>query len=169
LFLICYFNTLSRCKAILITFRHKKKKVFLQHFFFCSHLAHFPDAANGCIAPCTSFRVSFRRQPRKAKRKFVALITDLLFPGTLHSCHSLFTTTAKIAHRRDKKSRLYKRAVVFFFLGACPALTFFPARAVGCLHGNKKWCVYWRPLHRYNSSGRIKLHYINKVISASNN
>jgi hypothetical protein len=37
--------------------------------------------------------------------------------------------------RRDKKSRLYKRAIVFCFSVACPALTFYPARAFGCLHG----------------------------------
>ena len=31
--------------------------------------------------------------------------------------------------------RLYKRAVVFCFLLACPALTIYPARAVCCLSG----------------------------------
>ena len=56
-------------------------------------------------------------------------------PCILRNFYSIFTTSAKIAHRRDKTSRLYKRAIVFCFSVACPALTFYPARAVCFLSG----------------------------------
>jgi len=55
---------------------------------------------------------------------------------------SLRKTTPLIHHsrgdspRRDKTSRLYERADVFYFSAACPALTFTRLRAFGCLHGD---------------------------------
>jgi hypothetical protein len=77
------------------------------------------------------------RQPRHSvKRKIAMLITNLQSPTRQYSSHPLFPIAAKIARRRNKKSRLYKRAVLFLFFSGLPGLDFLP--------GSRCWLLTWR-------------------------
>jgi hypothetical protein len=86
----------------------------------------------GSIVLNASLRVSFRSPPT-AKLKFTALIIDLPLP--ILPTHSKFTSTANVATAGIKSKGYTERAIVFCFLAACPALTFYPAPAFGCLTG----------------------------------
>jgi hypothetical protein len=107
-----------------------------------------PVAANGCITPHalrSGLHSAVRLTSRAARRKFAALISNLLFPiagEKKGKRQPNYTTIAKIAHAGINCQGHNKRAGIVRFQRPRPALTVDPATRFWWLSGeNGLVCV----------------------------